>query len=235
MRSVRARIGLSLLPALAMGAPAMGARHSGQRLARYGPCHVRGSKLLYRKAAAQVVRGQPLPGGIDRTDPQWNVYSCVSRSRAHRLFSIGAVDRRFDQSIDHVVLAGRFGAFHITTSAIDPFDCVAVFDLATGRRIAQDVNASTYFRALTALVLDGTGTAAWAYSSTIDSAGMRQPPGTPVELWGASTIQAATTLDTGAIDPASVAVSANVVTWTDAGTSRMADLGGRTHPPGVCV
>ena len=154
------------------------------------------------------------------------------RRRAHFLLSIGRVDRWFGESIDHVTLAGIFGAFHVVaSSSIDVFDHVDVFDLATGHRVAQDVQSTTYDHVLTALVLDEAGTAAWTYSSTIDPATNNpkpagQPPGPWAALWGASTTHAAAMLDTGTIDPASVTVSATTVSWTNAGAPSQNDLGG---------
>jgi hypothetical protein len=107
-----------------------------------------------------------------------------------------------------------------------------VVELArSGTRGAQNVAGPAYPSALTALVLDEAGTAAWTESSTIEPGTNEhkpagQPPGPWAMLWGSSTTHAAATLDTGTIDPASVTVSATTVSWTNAGTPRQADLGG---------
>jgi hypothetical protein len=222
---------LLLLSVLVMSAPAVAAHHTTHRLPRFGPCHIRGSKLLYHDARVEVVRGPPLfIEGAERepSEAMWKVYSCAPRGKAHYLLSIGWVDRWFGNSIDHVMLAGIFGAFHVVeSSSIDIFDHVEVFDLATGHRIAQDVGDSTYFRVLTGLVVDKAGTVAWTYSTvTHDPNKMGQPPGPPVGLWGASTTHAPISLDTGMIDTASVTVNATTVSWTNAGAPRQADLGG---------
>ena len=147
---------------------------------------------------------------------------------------IGDVDTHTGQSIDHVTLAGVFGAFHVVAGSLatDIFDRVQIFDLATGRRVAQDVEATTYVRTLTALTLDESGTAAWTYSSTLDPATKNpkppgQPPGAPVDLWGASATHAAARLDIGAIDPVSVTVRAMTVSWTNGGAPRQVELRGR--------
>ncbi|MFI4984532.1 MAG: hypothetical protein ACHQAV_00920 [Solirubrobacterales bacterium] len=219
---------LLLLGVLVMSAPAVAHHHTTHRLPRFGPCHIRGSKLLYHDARVEVVRGPPLfIEGAERepSEAMWKVYSCVPRGRAHYLLSIGWVDRWFGNSIDHVTLAGRFGAFHVVeSSSIDIFDHVAVFDLATGHRVAQDVGDSTYFRVFTALVLDKAGAAAWTYSTVTHDPNQKGQP--PVALYGASTTHAAAVLDTGTIDSTSVTVSATTVSWTNAGTPRQADLSG---------
>lgn len=219
---------LPLLGALVMTAPAVAHRHTRHHLPKFGPCHVRGSKLLFHNALVEVVRGPPLfIEGAERepSEAMWKVYSCAPRGRAHYLLSTGWVDRWFGNSIDHVTLAGIFGAFHVVeSSSIDIFDSVAVFNLATGQRVAQDVGESIYFRVFTALVLDKAGTAAWTYSTvTHDPNQIGQPPAV---LYGASTTHAAAVLDTGTIDPASVTVSATTVSWTTAGTPRQVDLSG---------
>ncbi len=187
--------------------------------------------MLFHDARVEVVRGRPLPmeeGPIPGT--MWRLYSCVRGGRAHFLLLIGDVGEDTGQSIDHVRLAGRFGAFHVVTGSYstDFFDHVEVFDLATGHRVARSVEDDTYFRVLTTLALDDAGTAAWAYSSTIDRmTGAYQPPGPPVELYGASTARAVALLDTGTVDPASVTLIATTVSWTNAGSPRHADLGGQ--------
>jgi hypothetical protein len=191
--------------------------------------------LLFHDARVEVVRGPPqfIPEAEERSpaEAMWNVYSCLRGGRAHFLLSIGWVDRWVGESIDHVKLVGLFGAFHVVASSVDTFDSVEVFNLATGRRVAQNVPSTTYDHTLTALVLDEAGTAAWTESSTIDPVTKDpkpygQPPGPWAELWGASTTRAAAVIDTGTIDPASVAVSATTVSWTNAGASRQNDLGG---------
>jgi hypothetical protein len=235
---------LPLQGALAMSAPAVAASHTRHslpahrirhRLSKFGPCHVRGSKLLFHDARVEVVRGPPLfiaeAEGHSPAEAMWKVYSCVRGGKAHFLLSIGWVDRRIAESIDHVTLAGLFGAFHVVASSIDSFDNVEVFNLATGRRVAENVASTTYDHTLTALVLDEAGTAAWTESSTIDPVTKDrkpegQPPGPWAALWGASTTHAAAVLDTGTIDPASVAVSATTVSWTNAGAPRQHNLGG---------
>jgi hypothetical protein len=212
----------------------MAARHTGHQPAKFGPCHVRGSKLMFHDARVEVVRGLPLPGeGGPMPGTIRKLYSCVRGGRAHFLLAIGDVDTHTGQSIDHVTLAGRFGAFHVVTGSLetDIFENVQVFDLATGHRVAQNVAGPAYPSVLTALVLDEAGTAAWTESSTIEPqtnehkpAG--QPPGPSAVLWGSSATHAAAILDTGTIGPASVTVSATTVSWTNAGTPRQADLGG---------
>lgn len=219
---------LPLLGAPVMSAPAVAHRHTRHRLPKFGPCHVRGSKLLFHDARIEVVHGPPLfIEGAERepSEAMWKVYSCAPRGKAHYLLSIGWVDRWFGNSVDHVTLAGIFGAFHVVeSSSIDIFDSVAVFNLATGRRVARDVGESTYFRLFKTLVLDEAGTAAWTYSTvTHDPNQIGQPP---VVLYGASATHAAAVLDKGTIDPASVAVSATTVSWTNASTAHQADLSG---------
>jgi hypothetical protein len=210
-------------------------RHTRHHLPRFGPCHVRGSKLLFHDARVEVVRGPslfiPEAEGHSPAEAMWKVYSCVPGGKGHFLLSIGWVDRRIVESIDHVTLAGVFGAFHVVASSIDTFDHVEIFNLATGHRVAQNVASTTYDHTLTALVLDEAGTAAWTESSTIDPVTNNrkpegQPPGPLAALWGASTTHAAAILDTGMIDPASVTVSAATVSWTNAGVARQRNLGG---------
>jgi hypothetical protein len=224
-----ARVGIVLAGALALNAPAMAARH-GHPALKFGPCHVRGSKLLLGDSSVELVRGPPLRGFYGLPRSKWKIYSCARHGSAHFLLATGNVDTHTEQSIDHITLAGEFGAFGVLSGSIqtDIFGQVRVIDLATGRLVAHDVRSETYDSQLTALVLDDPGTAAWTYSSTVDPTGNPYPagqPGPPVTLWGASTTHAATMLDTGAIDPAAVAVEGPTVNWTNAGAQMQDDLG----------
>jgi hypothetical protein len=230
---VRAGFALTLLGAIAVTAPAVAAHHTRPKPPEVGPCHIRGARVLAGNVQVEVVRGPPLPGFYGVPATKRKVYSCARHGTAHFLLAIGDVDTHTGQSIDHVTLAGPFGAFHVISGSLstDIFDRVWVIDLATGRRVAQDVEAPTYDHVLTALVLDQAGTAAWTYSSTIDPATGNPkpngaPPGPSAELWGASTTHAAAVLDSGTIDPASVTVSGTTVSWTNAGAPRQDDLGG---------
>ena len=71
-------------------------------------------------------------------------------------------------------------------------------------------------------VLDDVGTAAWTYTSRPYATG---EAGSPVTLWGASTVRLTALLATGAIDPSSVAVAGTVVSWVEAGAPAQQDLG----------
>src|ERR1035437_3339216 len=136
-------------------APVMASNGIDHRPPKFGPCHIRGSKLLFHDAQVLIVKGLPLPtptGPIQGTFRK--LYSCTPHGRAHFVISIGYVGEDDQQDLDHVTLAGNFGAFHVTSGVMqtDIFGNVDVFNLAKGRLVAQDVATSDYNSPLTALV-----------------------------------------------------------------------------------
>jgi hypothetical protein len=198
---------------------------------RVAPCHIRGARVLFRDAVVAVVVGHPIPeleGPIPGTYRR--AYSCArGGGRPHYLFSIGYVGEDDTWSIDHVVLAGRYGAFHVNSGSVesDVFQNIEVVNLAAGRVVAQETPSPSFPDVLSALVLDAAGTAAWTY--TLSPGIVTVPPVLPGEsrvvLWAASVKHRIVELDSGPVQPRSLTVLRTVVHWTDADVPLQFDLG----------
>jgi hypothetical protein len=216
--------GVVLLAVFAARAPAIAASRAGHRALKVGPCHVRGGKLLFGDGQVELVQGPWMPGFYGSDYPKWRLYSCTRHGSPHFVLAIGNTDSHTGTSIHRVTLSGHYCAFFVVSGSVgtDLLGQVRLVDLATGRLVASEDSGSTYGSALTALVLDDVGTAAWTYSSMPFTTGQAGPP---VTLWGASTVRRAALLATGAIDPSSVAVAGTVVSWVEAGAPAQQDLG----------
>ena len=205
-RSLRAVV-LCVVVVLAAGAVGLIAAPAASR-----SCLPQAATVLAKSGAARLYSS----GG--------QLYGCLG-TRTTRLGALGVRGRFPHTRVTLYALAGRYAGIDVAAMGIDTFDStLIVIDLATGRRVASapatsPENRAESFITARSLVIDPGGTVAWV--------GARSAVGafTPIYEVRALSAHGDRLLDSGThIRPASLALTAHQLSWTDGTMRRHAQL-----------